>query len=200
MELPQSLAKLVSALEALPFIGPKTAQRLALYLVEAPEVVANNMAGALMESKTNTKRCRICFSLTEGEECPICTDGGRNGKLIAVVEKMTDVLAIENTGSFKGVYHVLGGLINPLEHVGPDEIRIGQLMDRLEEFESAEVLLALSSTIEGEATGLYINKKIKEMNPEIQVNRVGSGMPMGADLTYADTATLARAIESKRSV
>lgn len=200
MELPESLAKLITRLEALPFIGPKTAQRLGLYLAESPESVSANLANDLVEAKKKIKKCRICFSLSEGEICGICADEGRNRKTVAVVEKMTDVLAIENTGSFKGVYHVLGSLINPLEHIGPDEIRLKELEERLAEGEIEEVLLALSSTIEGEATGLYLTKRIKEKFSGLSINRVGSGMPMGADLTYADVATLARAIESKRSV
>jgi recombination protein RecR len=200
VELPESLAKLITRLEALPFIGPKTAQRLGLYLAESPESVSANLANDLVEAKKKIKKCRICFSLSEGEICGICADEGRNRKTVAVVEKMTDVLAIENTGSFKGVYHVLGSLINPLEHIGPDEIRLKELEERLAEGEIEEVLLALSSTIEGEATGLYLTKRIKEKFSGLSINRVGSGMPMGADLTYADVATLARAIESKRSV
>jgi recombination protein RecR len=200
VDLPESLSKLVAALGALPSIGPKSAQRLALYIAESPEVVALKLSQTLVDAKKNIKRCTVCFSLTEDDTCSICSDGSRNKTVVAVVEKMTDVIAIENTGSFKGLYHVLGGLINPLEHIGPDEIRVKELLDRLKDKEVGEIMLALSSTIEGEATGLYLGKKIKEQNPGIEINRVGSGMPMGADLTYADVATLARAIESKRSV
>ncbi|MFA6602318.1 MAG: recombination mediator RecR [Candidatus Shapirobacteria bacterium] len=200
MELPDSLSKLVAALGALPSIGPKSAQRLALYIAESPEVVAFKLSQTLVDAKKNIKRCTVCFSLTEDDICSICCDVSRNKKIVAVVEKMTDVIAIENTGSYKGLYHVLGGLINPLEHIGPDEIRVKELFDRIKDEEVEEVMLALSFTIEGEATGLYLGKKIKEQNPGVEINRVGSGMPMGADLTYADVATLARAIESKRSV
>lgn len=200
MDLPQSLSKLVAVLGALPSVGPKSAQRLALYLAESPEVVGLKLSQAIIEAKKNIKRCSVCFCLTEQDICTICQDSGRNRKSVAVVEKMTDVVAMENTGSYKGLYHVLGGLINPLEHIGPDEIRVKELMGRLEKEEITEVMLALSSTIEGEATGLYISKKIKERKPGVEINRVGSGMPMGADLTYADVATLARAIESKRLV
>ena len=143
--------------------------------------------------------------MSESEECEICSNDSRNHKLICVVERAIDVLAIENVGGYRGVYHVLGGVVNPLDHVGPDYLKIGQLLQRVEglingENNKIEVILATNPTMEGEATALYIRKKLREISTEIQISRIGSGLPMGADLEFADQATLSRAMDGRTSI
>ena len=202
-ELPKSIKNLIAAFERLPGIGPKSASRLAFYLLNTPEAYVAEMARSLLAIKKEVKICRECFSVCEGELCSICEDEKRSKKIICVVERAIDVMAIENIGGYKGVYHVLGGVINPLDHVGPDDLKIGELIERIENLgdEEIEIILATNPTMEGEATALYIKKKIEGLNGEkIKVSRIGSGLPMGADLEYADQATLSRAMEGRREI
>jgi len=198
-ELPKSIKNLIAAFERLPGIGPKSASRLVFYLINTPESYVMEIAKSLLAIKKEIKICKKCFSVCEGELCSICEDEKRNRKMICVVERAIDVMAIENVGGFKGIYHVLGGVVNPLEHVSPDDLKIDELINRIEE--AMEVILATNPTMEGEATALYIKKKIENLNKSnIKISRIGSGLPMGADLEYADQATLSRAMEGRREI
>jgi len=198
-ELPKSIKNLIAAFERLPGIGPKSASRLVFYLINTPESYVMEIAKSLLAIKKEIKICKKCFSVCEGELCSICEDEKRNRKMICVVERAIDVMAIENVGGFKGIYHVLGGVVNPLEHVSPDDLRIDELINRVEG--DMEIILATNPTMEGEATALYIKKKIENLNkPDIKISRIGSGLPMGADLEYADQATLSRAMEGRREI
>lgn len=187
--------------ERLPGIGPKSATRLVFYLVNAPDSFANNFSQSLMDLKSKIKICKKCFGVSETEICSICADKTRDNRVIWVVERAIEVVALENVGGLKGVYHVLGGLVNPLDHVGPEDIRINELIERLKELdddEEIEVVLAVSPTMEGEATSMYIKKKIDSLEKNIKITRIGSGLPIGADLEFADQATLSRSMENRR--
>ena len=204
-ELPKSIKNLIAVFERLPGIGPKSASRLAFYLLNTPESYVVEIARSLLAIKKEVKICKECFSVTENEICSICSDEKRNKKMICVVERAIDVMAIENIGGYKGVYHVLGGVVNPLEHVSPDDLKIDELIDRVEKMindgEEIEIILATNPTMEGEATALYIKKKLENLEkPNIKISRIGSGLPMGADLEYADQATLSRAMEGRREI
>jgi len=198
-ELPKSIKNLIAAFERLPGIGPKSASRLVFYLLNTPESYVAEMARSLLAIKKEVKICRQCFSVCEGEICSICEDEKRNKKTICVVERAIDVMAIENIGGFNGIYHVLGGVVNPLEHVSPDDLKIDELVNRIDD--DMEIILATNPTMEGEATALYIKKKIENLGKKnIKISRIGSGLPMGADLEYADQATLSRAMEGRREI
>ena len=199
LELPKSIKNLIAAFERLPGIGPKSASRLVFYLLNTPESYVVEMAKSLLAIKKEVKICKECFSVCEGEICSICEDEKRNKKIICVVERAIDVMAIENIGGYRGVYHVLGGVVNPLEHVSPDDLKIDELINRIED--NMEIILATNPTMEGEATALYIKKKIENLGKkDIKISRIGSGLPMGADLEYADQATLSRAMEGRREI
>lgn len=205
--LPKAISNLVGVFERLPGIGPKSATRLAFYLLNAPESFVIEISKTLVKLKQEIKTCRVCFGVCEGEVCEICTDSQRNEKLICVVERAIDVIAIENVGGFKGVYHVLGGVINPLEHVGPEDIKINELLNRVRDWprsggasDNLEIILATNPTMEGEATALYIRKKLREISDQIRISRIGSGLPMGADLEFADQATLSRAMDGRTTI
>lgn len=203
-ELPKSIKNLTAVFERLPGIGPKSASRLTFYLLNTPESYVAEMAKALLAIKKEVKICKECFSVCEGDICSICSDPRRNKKMICVVEKAIDVMAIENIGGYNGVYHVLGGVVNPLEHVGPDDLKIDELVERVENLskdDEVEIILATNPTMEGEATALYIKKKLEGLLGEkIKISRIGSGLPMGADLEYADQATLSRAMDGRREI
>ena len=204
-KLPKAITDLVNVFERLPGIGPKSATRLAFYLLNTSESFVEEISTDLLRLKREIKICRQCFGVAESEMCPICSDDKRNKKLICVVERAIDVMAIENIGGFTGVYHVLGGVINPLNHVGPDDLKIGELIDRINQIingenEKIEIILATNPTMEGEATALYIRKKIREISEDIRVSRIGSGLPMGADLEFADQATISRAMDGRTSI
>lgn len=203
-ELPKSIKNLIAAFERLPGIGPKSASRLVFYLLNTPESYVAEMAKSLLAIKKEVKICKECYSVCEGEICSICDDSKRNKKTICVVERAIDVMAIENIGGYKGVYHVLGGVVNPLEHVGPDDLKIDELVKRVEKVvngDEVEIILATNPTMEGEATALYIKKKLENIPSErLKISRIGSGLPMGADLEYADQATLSRAMDGRREI
>jgi recombination protein RecR len=203
-ELPKSIKDLIAAFERLPGIGPKSASRLVFYLLNTPESYVAQMAKSLLAIKKEVKICKECFSVCEGEICSICSDLKRNKKTICVVERAIDVVAIENIGGYSWVYHVLGGVVNPLEHIGPDDLKIDELVKRVEKIingDEVEIILATNPTMEGEATALYIKKKLENLDhKKIKISRIGSGLPMGADLEYADQATLSRAMEGRREI
>lgn len=192
---PKAIKNIIEDFERLPGIGPKSATRLAFYLLNLPEEVIKRFANNLILIKS-IKICKDCFGVAENELCEICSSLNRNKKVICVVERSIDLLAIENIGEYKGVYHVLGGVINPLNHVGPEDLKIYELIERLSKG-IEEVIIATNPTMEGEATALYIKKKIDDSGLKIKISRIGSGLPIGADLEYADLATLSRAITGR---
>lgn len=203
-DLPKSIKNLIAAFERLPGIGPKSASRLAFYLLNTPESYVAQMAQSLLAIKKEVKICKECFSVCEREICSICEDLKRSKNTICVVERAIDVMAIESIGGYKWVYHVLGGVINPLEHVSPDDLKINELIKRVEKLlgnGEIEIILATNPTMEGEATALYIKKKLENLDgKKIKISRIGSGLPMGADLEYADQATLSRAMDGRREI
>ncbi len=194
----QSLTRLVDQLVRLPGIGPKTAQRLAFYLLKVPKEEATELARAIVDLKEKMRTCALCFNATEDEICGICRDPARDPAVMCVVEEANDLLAIERTREFRGLYHVLGGTLSPLEGRGPDDIRGQALVDRLRGGRVTEVVLATNPNVEGEATALYLQRLLKPLG--IPVTRIARGLPMGGDLEYADEVTLARALEGRRSV
>jgi len=202
----KAIQKVIDSFESLPGIGPKTAARLAYYLLHVPQEKLEKFAESLARLKKDTKVCRICFNMGEGELCPICEDNDRDKEIVCVVEQPLDLLAFERADGFSGVYHVLGGAINPLDNIGPDDLQINELLNRLKSGEIKELILATNPTMEGEATAMYISYKIKEMKKRgrvednLKVTRIGRGLPTGADVEYADGQTLLRALENRREV
>ncbi|MGN0375186.1 MAG: recombination mediator RecR [Butyrivibrio sp.] len=188
------ISKLIEELAALPGVGAKTAQRLAFHIVNMPAERAESLALAITEAKAKVRHCKTCCTLTDREECPICSDPERNHKEIMVVENARDLAAYEKTGKYKGVYHVLGGAISPMLGVGPGDIRIKELLVRLQQ-DVDEVIIATNSSLEGEATAMYLSKIIKPTG--IKVTRIASGVPVGGDLEYIDEVTLLRAFEGR---
>jgi len=193
-----AIQDLIDELGRLPGIGPKSAQRLAFYLLQSDTADVNRLAAALTRVKELVRFCATCFNVAESEQCRICRDARRTDELICVVEEPKDVVAIERTGEFRGRYHVLGGAINPLEGIGPDNLRIRELMARLAGGEVKELILATDPNTEGEATATYLALMVKPMG--ITVTRLASGLPVGGDLEYADEVTLGRAFEGRRRV
>ena len=204
-KLPLSVTRAISVIEKLPGIGPKSATRLVFYLLNTPNEFVSGLAQSLIDLKKNTLVCRECFSVSDEETCSVCRDIKRKKEVICVVERSIDMMNIEKASVFDGVYHVLGGVINPLEHTGPDDLKIDELVERVSKLVEAglevELILATGLTMEGEATALYIKNrlaKIKGAEEKIKISRIGSGLPMGASLEYADQATLSRALEGRR--
>lgn len=195
MQVPKSIQNLIEAFERLPGIGPKTAQRLTFYLLNSPKEEAQALAKAAMEMKDKTVVCTICFNIGEEDPCLICSDTSRDKEVLAVVENPLDVLALEKA-NYKGLYHVLGGVISPLENIGPDELHIRGLLPRLKSGEVKEIILATNPTMEGEATAMYIQRLISPLG--IKVTRIARGLPVGSDLEYADETTLSRALEGRK--
>ena len=195
----ETLTKLIDELKKLPGIGPKSAARLAYYLLNVPQEKLSKFAQALENLKKDTKLCALCFNVGEEEFCPVCQDETRDKSLVCVVETSLDLLAFERADGFKGVYHVLGGSVNPLAGIGPNDLRIPQLMARLKAGEIKELILATNPNMEGEATAMYIIERMKEtgLREAIKVTRIGRGLPTGADIEYADGQTLTRALEGR---
>lgn len=198
MKVPKAITNLVESFERLPGVGPKTAQRLTFYLLHVPQEELNKFAMSLQNLKTGTELCSICYMIDEINPCSICTDGQREKNIICVVEQPLDVLALERSGRYMGLYHVLHGKIDPLNSIGPDEIYINQLLKRVKERDFDEIVLATNPTMEGEATAMYILKQLKIIKPDLKVTRIGRGLPIGADLEYADGVTLQRAMEGRQ--
>jgi recombination protein RecR len=199
MKIAKPIAALIESFEKLPGIGPKTAQRLTFYLLHVPQIQLDDFAEALVRLKKDTVLCSVCRNVSEDDPCPICADSLRDKSIILVVEQPLDILAFERTGKFSGVYHVLHGSISPLENIGPDEIYIEDLLKRAKKPVS-EIVLATNPTMEGEATAMYIAKKLKSKNPKLKITRLGMGVPTGADLEYADEVTLTQAIQGRREI
>lgn len=193
--IPKVVQNLVEAFERLPGIGPKTAQRLTYHLLHAPKEEAQALATAAIDLKEKTVICQVCFNISETSPCHICSDPARDKELIAVVEDPLDVIALEKT-NFKGLYHVLHGSISPMENIGPEELKIRELLPRLKDGIVKEVILATNPTMEGEATAMYIDRLISPLG--IKVTRIARGLPVGGDLEYADETTLTRAMEGRK--
>lgn len=198
--LAEPVSQLIEAFSALPGIGPKTASRLAYYLLRADESISTNLARALQNMKANTLFCSQCFNIADRDPCAICSSSERESSIICVVEEPLDVQAIERTGEYKGLYHVLHGAISPIEGIGPDNLRVAELLQRIQQGEKGEtpvreVLLATNPNLEGEATAMYIARLLKPLG--IRVTRLARGLPMGGDLEYADEMTLGRALQGR---
>ena len=189
---------LIEALAKLPGIGRKTASRLAFHILRTNASEAQALARAILDVKEKIHLCSICFNLTDENPCQICKDERRNKEILCVVEGPNDLIAIENTGEFKGIYHVLHGTISPLEGVGPEEIKIKELMERLRQEKVVEVILATNPTVEGGATALYLTDLIKPLG--VRVSRIAYGIPMGGEIEYSDGMTLSKALEGRREV
>jgi recombination protein RecR len=195
---PEPVTKLIEAFAQLPGIGPKTASRLTFYLLRRPPEQAESLASALQDLKQKIDYCGICFNITESSPCAICRDEGRERSIVCVVEEPLDVLAIDRTGEYRGLYHVLHGAISPVEGIGPDELRINELLARVKAGPVREVLLATNPNLEGEATAMYIARLLQPMG--VRVTRLAHGLPVGGDLEYADSVTLGRALEGRREM
>ncbi|MCC5909545.1 MAG: recombination protein RecR [Clostridiaceae bacterium] len=192
------IAKLIEEFTKLPGIGRKTAQRLAFHVISIPKEEAEMLSEAIVDAKNSIKYCNICTNLTDKDVCNICSDTKRDEATICVVEDPRDVVAMERTKEFKGYYHVLHGVISPLEGIGPEEIRIKELLTRISSHDVNEVVLATNPNIEGEATAMYISKLLKPMG--IKVSRIAYGIPVGGDLEYADEVTLSKALEGRKEL
>ncbi|MDT7883717.1 MAG: recombination mediator RecR [Thermoflexus sp.] len=195
---PPPMARLIEALVKLPGIGPKTASRLAFYLLRAPEEEVLALAEALRNLKQQTRLCEICFHITDESPCAICRDERRDHGLICVVEEPLDVLAIERTGEYTGVYHVLHGVISPMDGVGPEDLRIRELVERVRREAPREVILATNPSLEGENTAVYIHRLLAPLG--VRVTRLARGLPVGGDLDYADEITLVRALQGRQEM
>ncbi len=198
MNLPKPVIDLIEKFEKLPGIGPKSAQRLVFYLLRYPKNEIQDFAQKLVDLKQKTTRCSVCHNITQNDPCDICTDSQRDRTKLCIVENSLDLIAIEKTGKYKGLYHVLNGLIDPLNYVGPEQIYLFDIVKRLEGVK--EVIFALSSTLEGESTTLYIVSLIKKHNKNIKLTRLGYGLPVGADVEYTDTKTLSLAFETRKEL
>jgi recombination protein RecR len=189
---------LVDELNRLPGIGPKSAQRLAFHIVKAASQDAKRLAEAIVQAKERVRFCRECFGVSEGELCKFCADPTRDSTLVCVVEEPKDVSALERTGTIKGRYHVLGGAISPMQGIGPDDLRVQELLDRVGRNGVAEVILATNPNLEGNATAMYVAGLLKPLG--VRVTRLASGLPVGGDLEYADEVTLGQALEGRREM
>jgi len=188
--------RLVSEFSQFPGIGRKTAERLAYYILKEDEKFARDLASAILEVKEKVKFCSICGNMTENDPCPICSSPFRNKKVICVVEEAKDIWAVEKTGTYKGVYHVLMGALSPLDGIGPEKLRIQELLGRLQKEAIEEVIIATDPNAEGDATALYLSRLIKPLG--VLVTRIASGLPIGGDLEYADAVTLSKALSGRR--
>ncbi|RKX91724.1 MAG: recombination protein RecR [Spirochaetes bacterium] len=194
----KTISQLISEFSKLPGIGRKTAERLAYYIIKEKKEDARKLAEAIVKVKDKIGFCKICFNYAENDVCDICSDPSRDKKTICVVEEPRDIWAFENAGSYGGLYHVLLGVISPLDGVGPDDIKIRELLRRLESGEVEEVIIATSPTVEGDATAIYLSKIIKPLG--IKVTRIASGLPAGGEIEYADSITLIKAIQGRRPI
>ena len=198
MIYPKSIATLIEHFQKFPSVGPKSAQRMAFYLLRMPMAEVQKFAQSIIEAKQNTHTCEVCFNLSSTSPCDICTSSRRDRTTICVVAETKDLIAIEKTNEYKGLYHVLQGLISPMDGIGADDIRIKELLTRLTNEEVKEIILALSPSVEGEATSLYLSKLVKPFG--IKISRIAFGLPVGADLEYADEITIAKALEGRREI
>ncbi|MBI4294879.1 MAG: recombination protein RecR [Chloroflexi bacterium] len=194
----QPVARLIEELHKLPGIGPKSAQRLTYFLVRMPAEQARALAEAILDVKDKIVLCSVCYNITETDPCPVCQGPHRDRSLICVVEEPLDILALERTGGYQGLYHVLHGVISPMDGIGPDELKIRELLARLKDGQVREVILATNPNLEGEATAMYLQRLLSPLG--VKVTRLARGLPFGGDLEYADDVTLSRALEGRQEV
>jgi recombination protein RecR len=195
---PEPVARLIDALQRLPGIGPKTAQRLTFFLLKRPTEEVRELSSSLMAVKERIVYCSTCFNVTDQDPCRICADPARDGAVVCVVEEPNDLLAMERTGEFKGRYHVLLGALSPLDGIGPDDLKVRELLMRLESGEAREIILATNPNVEGEATALYLSRLLRPLG--LRITRIARGLPVGGDLEYADQVTLTKALEGRREM
>ena len=195
---PAPVARLIEALQRLPGVGPKTAQRMTFFLLKRPADEVRELSESLVAVKERIVYCRTCFNVTDEDPCRICADPARDDRVLCVVEEPNDLLAMERTGEYHGRYHVLLGALSPLDGVGPDDLKVRELLVRLEQGDVAEVILATNPNVEGEATALYLAKLLRPLGP--RVTRIARGLPVGGDLEYADQVTLSKALEGRREI
>lgn len=196
--IPEPVTKLIEAFSRLPGVGPKTASRLTYFLLRAPDELALGLADALRQLKEQTRFCGVCGNITVDDPCPVCSDPRRDASLVAVVEEPLDLLALERTGSYRGVYHVLNGAISPVNGVGPDDLRIRELVARVESGKILEVILATNPGQEGDATAMYIRRELAGKG--VKITRLAHGLPVGGDLEYVDAVTLLRALQGRNEL
>lgn len=198
--LPAPIEKLILAFERLPGVGPKTASRLAFFLLKAPDKISLDLAEALADIKSATVLCRVCFNITDAdkEQCAICSDPNRDESLLCVVEEPLDVLALEKTAGFGGKYHVLHGALSPIEGIGPHNLKIDELIERIKTTPIREVIVATNPSMEGDATALYLRQRLQEF--DVRLTRLARGLPVGGDLEYADQTTLLRALAGRQEL
>ncbi len=192
------VASLINEFSKLPTVGPKTAARLVFYLLNRPRSEAQSLAEAILAVKDRVRLCSICFSITEEDPCPLCTDERRDRSLLCVVAEAKDIYSLERTSAYKGRYHVLGGLISPMDGIGPGQLRVKQLVDRVGSERPQEIVIATNPNAEGEATALYLSRLLVPLG--VTVTRLAYGLPIGGDLDYADEVTLAKALEGRRTL
>ena len=198
MIYPKAIATLIEQFQKFPSVGPKSAQRMAFQILKMPLSEVEKFTNSIIKAKKETRTCEICFNISTQSPCEICESNNRNRSIICVVAETKDLIAIEKTNEYKGLYHVLQGLISPMDGIGAEDIRIKELLNRLTNEEVREVILAISPSVEGEATSLYLTKLIKPFG--IKISRIAFGLPVGADLEYADEITLAKAIEGRHEL
>jgi recombination protein RecR len=194
----QTLNKLIEELQRMPGIGPKSAQRLAFFILQSAPRDVNRLLVSIREAKEGLRHCSVCFNITDVDPCGICSNASRDSEVLCVVAEPKDLVAIERSGGYKGKYHVLGGMLSPLDGLGPEALRIKEMLARLSKGDFREIVLALSPTTEGEATNIYLTKLIRPLG--IKLTRLAYGLPIGADMDYADEATLSKAFEGRREV
>jgi recombination protein RecR len=195
---PEPFARLIEALQRLPGIGPKTAQRLTFFLLKRPLDEVRELSEAILAVKEKIGHCRSCFNVTDEDPCRICADPARDSRVLCVVEEPNDLLAMERTGEFRGRYHVLMGALSPLDGIGPEDLKVRELLARLENGETTEVILATNPNVEGEATALYLARLLRPLG--VRITRIARGLPVGGDLEYADQVTLSKALEGRREI
>lgn len=193
---PEPMTRLIDAFHKLPGIGPKSAQRLAYHILRTSEQDAAALATAIQDVKQRIRLCSVCMNITESDPCALCDDQRRDATIICVVEQPLDILAIERTGAFRGRYHVLHGVLNPMDGIGPEDLRVRELLARAQSGEVKEVIMATNSSLEGEATSMYVQRLLSPLG--VRVTRLARGMPSGADLEYTDDVTLSRALEGRQ--
>jgi recombination protein RecR len=196
--LPRSVERLINEFARLPGIGPKTASRLTFFLLRASDEQAAELAAALDALKSSTQLCSTCYNITEEDPCPICSDEGRDVRLLCIVEEPLDVVAVERSRAFNGRFHVLHGVISPVEGIGPDDLKIAELIRRLEKDEFLELIIATNATLEGDSTALYLQRRLATYN--LKLTRLARGLPVGGDLEYTDEITLGRALEGRQEM
>jgi recombination protein RecR len=195
--IPASVTRLIDEFSRLPGVGPKTAARLTYYLLRAPEEQSIGLAEALRDMRANTRYCSVCYNITESDPCQICADEKRDREIICVVEEPLDVIALDRTGNYRGVFHVLHGAISPVEGIGPDQLRIKELVARVEASPVREIIMATNVGLEGDATAMYVQRRLQG---KVRMTRLARGLPVGGDLEYADSVTLAGALDGRRDM